>query len=125
MAFKNETCSGGKVSKERLIVQLCCNMIGEFECPLVIGKAKRLRAFKKLDVNKFPVDWCWNKKAWMTTQIMTGWLMKFDKQMIKNKRKVLLFVDNAAPHPHLKLQNFELVFFPPNMTSHCQPLTRA
>ncbi|CAI6352918.1 unnamed protein product [Macrosiphum euphorbiae] len=97
-------------------------MIGEFERPLVIGKAKRPRAFKKLDVNKFPVDWCWNKKAWMTTQIMTDWLMKFDKKMIKSQRKVLLFVDNAAPHPHLKLQNVELVFFPPNMTSHCQPL---
>ncbi|XP_025416874.1 tigger transposable element-derived protein 6-like [Sipha flava] len=121
-AFKNETCSGGKVSKERLTVLLCCNMIGEFERPLVLGKAKRPRAFKKLDANKFPVDWCWNKKAWMTTQIMTDWLMKFDKQMIKSRRKVLLFVENAAPHPHLKLQNVELVFFPPNMTSHCQPL---
>ncbi|XP_008189021.1 tigger transposable element-derived protein 4-like [Acyrthosiphon pisum] len=122
MAFKNETCNGGKVSKERLTVLLCCNIIGEFERPLIIGKAKRPRAFKKLDVNKFPVDWCWNKKAWMTTQIMTDWLMKFDKQMIKSQRKVLLFVDNAAPHPHLKLKNVELVFFPPNMTSHCQPL---
>ncbi|KAL4141823.1 hypothetical protein QTP88_004380 [Uroleucon formosanum] len=122
MTFKNETCSGGKVSKDRLTVLLCCNIIGEFERPLVIGKAKRPRAFKKLDVNKFPVDWCWNKKAWMTTQIMTDWLMKFDKQMIKSQKKVLLFVDNAASHPHLKLQNVELVFFPPNMTSHCQPL---
>jgi len=45
MAFKNETCSGGKVSKERLTVLLCCNMIGEFERPLVIDKAKRPRAF--------------------------------------------------------------------------------
>lgn len=77
MVFKNETCSGGKVSKKLLTVLLCCNMIGEFERPLVIGKAKR--AFKKLDVNKFPVDWCWNKKTWMTTQIMTDWLAKFDK----------------------------------------------
>ncbi|XP_008184662.1 tigger transposable element-derived protein 6-like [Acyrthosiphon pisum] len=28
MAFKNETCNGGKVSKERLTVLLCCNIIG-------------------------------------------------------------------------------------------------
>lgn len=54
------------------------------------------------------------------TQIMTDWLIKFDKQMIKSQRKVLLSVDNAAPHPHLKLQNVEQVFFP-KMTSHCQP----
>ena len=58
MVFKNETCSGGKVSKKRLTMLLCCNMIDEFERPLVIGKAKRPQAFKKLDVNKFPVDWC-------------------------------------------------------------------
>jgi len=90
-------------------------MISDFERPLVTGKAKQPRAFKKLNVNKFPVDWCWNKKAWMgwmTTQIMADWRIKFDKQMIKSQRKVLLFVYNAAPHPHLELQNVELVFFP-------------
>lgn len=110
------------VRKERLTVLLCSNMLGEFERPVVIGKAKRPRAFKKLDINNFPVDWYWNKKAWMTTEIMTEWLMKFDNRMGQNKRKVLLFLDNAAPHPHLKMKNIELVFFPPNMTSHCQPL---
>jgi hypothetical protein len=56
MAFKSENCSGGKISKERLTVLLCCSMDGEFEKPLVIDKAKRPRAFKKLDVSKFPVD---------------------------------------------------------------------
>ncbi|KAL4104528.1 hypothetical protein QTP88_019823 [Uroleucon formosanum] len=122
MAFKNEIFTGGKISKERLTVLLCSNMLGEFERPLVIGKAKRPRAFKKLDINNFPVDWYWNKKGWMTTEIMTEWLMKFDNRMGQNKRKVLLFLDNAAPHPHLKMKNIELVFFPPNMTSHCQPL---
>ncbi|XP_025208664.1 tigger transposable element-derived protein 6-like [Melanaphis sacchari] len=122
MAFKNEICTGGKISKERLTVLLCSNMLGEFERPVVIGKAKRPRAFKKLDINNFPVDWYWNKKAWMTTEIMTEWFMKFDNRMGQNKRKVLLFLDNAAPHPHLKMKNIELVFFPPNMTSHCQPL---
>ena len=119
MAFKDEICTGGKISKERLTVLLCCNMEGDFERPLVIGKAKRPRAFKKLDVSKFPVEWYWNTKAWMTTTIMTSWLAEFDKKMQKKKRKVLLFVDNAAPHPHLKLKNVELIFFPPNMI---QPL---
>lgn len=42
--------------------------------------------------------------------------------MIKSQRTVLLFVDNASPHPHLKLKNVELIFFSPNMTSRCQPL---
>lgn len=34
----------------------------------------------------------------------------------------MLFLDNAAPHPHLKLKNVELIFFPPNMTSAIQPV---
>lgn len=83
MAFKKEMCSGGKISKERLTVLLCSNMLGEFEKPLVIGKAKQPRAFKKLDINNFPIDWCWNKKAWMTTAKMSDWLLKFDKKMKK------------------------------------------
>lgn len=119
-AFKEETCNGGKVSKERLTVLRCCNIDGEFERPLIIGKAKRPRSFKKLDVNKFPIDWYWNKKARMTIEITTTW--QIDKKMRQKKRKVLLFLDNAAPHPHLKLKNVELVFFPPNMTSMIQPL---
>jgi hypothetical protein len=115
-------CTGEKISKEHLTVLLCSNMLVEFERPLIIGKAKHPRAFKKLDINNFSVDWYWNKKSWMTTEIMTEWLMKFDNIMGQNIRKVLLFLDNAAPHPHLKMKNIELEFFSPNMTSHCQPL---
>ncbi|KAL1447458.1 hypothetical protein WDU94_005464 [Cyamophila willieti] len=56
MAFKNETCSasGGKVSKERLTVLLCCccNMLGEFEKPLVIGfkPARQLSSRRDLSI---------------------------------------------------------------------------
>jgi len=63
MAFKKEICTGGKISKERLTVLLCSNMVGEFERKFVIGKVKLPRAFKKLDINNFPVNWYWNKKA--------------------------------------------------------------
>jgi hypothetical protein len=122
VAFKSETCSGGKISKKRLTVLLRSNMLGEFERQLVIGKAKRPRAFKKLEINNFPVDWYWNKNAWMTTEIMSDWLIKFDNKMNKNKRKMLLFLDNAAPHPHLKMKNFELVFN--IMTSSANHLTK-
>ena len=33
-----------------------------------------------------------------------------------------MFLDNATSNPDLKLQNINLVFLPPNTTSHCQPL---
>jgi hypothetical protein len=38
LGVKREKCTGGKMSKDRLTVLLCGNMVGEMERPLVIGK---------------------------------------------------------------------------------------
>jgi hypothetical protein len=51
LVVKRETYSGGKMSKERLTVLLCGNMVGEMEKPLVIGKAAKRRCFKKPKIN--------------------------------------------------------------------------
>lgn len=122
LALKNEKCSSGKSSKERLTVLFCASMTGEKLDPLIIGKAKNPRCFKGSHVSKLPIDWYSNKKAWMTREIMNEWLMKFDRLMERQNRKVLLFLDNATSHPNITLKNVKLIFFPPNMTSVCQPL---
>ena len=44
--IRSEECKGGKKSKERLTAALCCNMIGEFEKTLVIGRYEKPRCFK-------------------------------------------------------------------------------
>lgn len=45
------------------------------------------------------------------------------QKMKKQKRKIILFKDNATSHPNdLKLKSVNLVFFPPNATSILQPL---
>lgn len=44
----------------------------------------------------------------MTTEIMSDWLMKFNRKMVQNKRKVMLLIDNARPCPHLKMKNVKL-----------------
>lgn len=31
-------------------------------------------------------------------------------------------MDNATSHPKIELENVRIIFFPPNTTSHCQPL---
>jgi hypothetical protein len=98
-------------------------MLGEFETPLVIGKARKPRCFKNIDVRKLSVSWNYNKKAWMTTEIMSDWLVDLDKRMKKQARKILLFLDNATSHPDdFKLKNVKLIFLPPNTTSMLQPL---
>lgn len=122
LALKGEKCVGGKVSKERLTVFLCGNMAGEMEKPLVIGKANRPRCFKKLRIDSLPVIWKSNKKAWMTGSLMEEWLINFNVRMVRQKRKVLLFLDNASCHPHVNLSNVKLLFFPPNCTSLAQPM---
>ena len=42
--------------------------------------------------------------------------------MRHQKRKILLFMDNASSHGHLKLKNIKLQFFPANTTSKLQPM---
>ncbi|XP_057657828.1 tigger transposable element-derived protein 4-like [Diorhabda carinulata] len=45
--------------------------------------------------------------------------------MIRQHRKVILFIDNCPTHPHphhVKLTNVKLEFFPPNTTSKLQPM---
>lgn len=123
LAFRSEKCIGGKLSKERLTILFCANMAGQKEDMLVIGKAARPRAFKNVPMKDLPVIWKFNKKAWMTQDIMSEWLLKFDLKMRKQKRKILLFLDNAGSHPReVKLQNIKVIFLPPNTTSMCQPL---
>ena len=124
LAFKNDKCFGGKHSKERVTVVFCCNVTGSEKLrPMVIGKSKRPRCFK--NVKSLEVDYYANKKAWMTGEIFEEWISNFDKKMKKEKRNVLLFVDNCPAHPpdiKKKLQNVKLMFFPPNATSKLQPL---
>ncbi|XP_053571634.1 tigger transposable element-derived protein 6-like [Bombina bombina] len=122
LAVKREKCTGGKLSKERLTVFLCGNMDGRLEKPLVIGKATKPRCFKNIDTTQLPVIWRANKKAWMTAELMSEWLKIFDRKMKREGHKVILFLDNATSHPHLKLSNVKLAWFPANTTSVTQPM---
>lgn len=123
LSFKSEKCTCGKMSKERLTFLFCASMSGNKEGLLVIGKAARPRAFKNIAFNDLPATWKSNKKSWMTREIMSEWLSQLDRKMGIQKRKILLFVDNAGSHPReLNLKNVKIIFLPPNTTSVCQPL---
>ncbi|GBM59511.1 Tigger transposable element-derived protein 4 [Araneus ventricosus] len=53
--LEGEKCSGEKISIERLTLLLCCNMLEDFEIPVVIGKAKKPRCSKNIDVRKLSI----------------------------------------------------------------------
>ncbi|XP_070581983.1 tigger transposable element-derived protein 4-like [Ptychodera flava] len=124
-AAKGEDCKGGKKSKDRITAVLCTNMNGTEKLKaIVIGKAAKPRCFNNVNLNSLPVLWRNNKKAWMTTELFTDWLRDFDRKMRQQKRKVLMFIDNAPTHPPnaVRLTNTKLIFFPPKTTSKLQPL---
>ncbi len=121
LEFKSVDCNGGKQSKERLTVMVCANMSGNEKLPLfVIGKAMKPRCFK--NVKSLPTEYTANKRAWMTSEIFRNWLRKIDEQMKKNKRRIVMVVDNCPAHPKMEgLLATTLVFLPPNTTSLTQP----
>lgn len=71
LRFKGETCSGGKMSKERITVLVAANLSGtEKRKLLIIGKVKHPRCFK--NIKQLPVNYKSNSRAWMTSEIFTN-----------------------------------------------------
>ncbi|GMF34036.1 unnamed protein product [Phytophthora fragariaefolia] len=60
----------------------------------------------------------------MTAILFREWLCNFDVDMHKQKRKVVLLIDNASSHiiSELHLNSVTVVFLPPNTTSKLQRL---
>ena len=65
-----------------------------------------------------------NAKTWMDLLIMSDILTKLNRKFAREKRNVLLFLDNVSSHsPDLvgKFSNIKVVFLPNNTTSRLQP----
>ena len=58
----------------------------------------------------------------MNSSIFEVWIKTVDRKMKRERRKILMFVDNAPSHHKMKLENVKLVFLPPNTTSKIQPM---
>ena len=124
--------SGLKLSKRRSTILVGGNASGDMKLtPLWIHNSKRPRPFKNVDMNKLPVFWNSNKKAWMTTAVFEDWLeVQFIpevKKYCRRKRiefKILLILDNCSSHPDLSHvnENVQFLFLPPNTTSLIQPM---
>ena len=72
LAKQTKKCKGGKKSKERLTVAFFVSSSGFKVCkPVVIGKSKVPRCFRKLPNPKsYGMRYFHSKKAWMTTEIV-------------------------------------------------------
>ena len=121
LTVKGDKCHGGKKSKERITVLVWANMDGSEKLPLlVIGKFAKPRCFK--GVQSFPVTYRSNSKAWMNSALFEDWVQQLDRRFQREKRDVLLVIDNCPAHPKIDgLSAIRLVFLPPNTTSCLQP----
>lgn len=122
LALKGDKCIGGKLSKQRITALFCCNKLGtEKRKVLIIGKSEKPRCFKNF--KSLPCIYKANKKSWMTQGFFNEWLINFDKDMQKQKRKILLLIDNCTAHNEPPILNhIRVEYFPPNCTAILQPL---
>lgn len=120
-ALPEESTKGHKKIKDRVTVLLIVNAEGSERMLVVIGKSENPRCFKGL--KNMPI-WLYlhNRSAWMTSDLFGKIMLKLNKIMKKQKRNILVMLDNCSSHPKLNFTNIKLMFFPPNTTSRLQPL---
>ena len=126
IGLATQEAHGSKGDKTRLTFGFCVNASGtDKREPLIIGHARRPRCFGKRPASHLGYNFYYNnKKAWMTGAIWLDWLQKFDKEMERQNRQVILLVDNCSSHlePEFDLKATRLEFLPPNTTAQLQPL---
>ncbi|GBC35167.1 tigger transposable element-derived protein 6-like [Rhizophagus irregularis DAOM 181602=DAOM 197198] len=116
---------GKKLSKERVTIALCCNASGtEKVKPVFIGKSQNPRALKNVPKSSLPVQYYWNKTAYMQVSIWNDWLKLFDSRLRLQNRHIILLYDGASTHKlidDVEFSNICLHKLPPNTTSRFQP----
>ena len=120
--------NGGKKLKQRLTVAFFVNAAGEkVDQPIFIWKSKLPRCFMKLQDLSCPanVHYFSTPKSWMTSEVMEAVLARFNRKLVFEDGKVILFLDNATCHPESMIGQFsqiKIIFLPKNTISRLQPL---
>ena len=123
---KGAKLTGGRPKKDRLTVLLIVNMDGsDKRRPVCIGRFKKPKAItlqRTKTLMKLPCDYYGNTAGWMTRDLFSEILGKWNQELSRQGRKVALVMDNHGSHTNLTFSNIEMYFFPPNCTSIVQPL---
>ena len=116
--LKGEKCSGGKHSKIRLTGFAAGNAYGD-RLPMFVILANKPRCFK--GVRNLPGHHRAQRKSWMTAEIFKEWARQLDRKFSAANSKIALNIGNCTVHPRVEqLNSIELIFQPPNTTSHTQ-----
>jgi len=101
---------GRKKDKSRVTVLLGVNATGTDKLkPWIIGNSKRPRPLSKVNLERLPVYYRGNPKAWMNSSVFEEVLREMDRRFRLQNKKILLLVDNALsyfdPHYSPPLEN--------------------
>lgn len=118
--------TGTKKPKDKITVMLACNATGTHKLPAVfIHRYKNPKCIRNVDKKTLPVWYYWNNASWMQRSIFQSWIKRVNELMQRQRRSILLLVDNASTHQLEEgqvLSNVRLHFLPPNTTAHLQPI---
>ena len=130
-----KSADGRKKSKDRVTLNLCSNASGTVKLPVhLIGKAKRPRCFRQVDMKLLPVKYTNQSNAWMTANQFYEWfhhdfVPHVQEQLISlgEEPKAVLVLDNCSAHPDAKElvsedENVIAKYLPPNVTALIQPM---
>ena len=119
--LKKEQCIGGKQSKVGITGMAASNALSDKTPMITMGKSVKPRCFK--EIKKKPCRYRAQKKSWMTSDLFEEWVHELECKFQYEDRKIALIVDNCPAHSdNNDLKAIELVFLPPNTTSHTQPM---
>ena len=100
MSLKGKKYSRGKKNDGRITVLVYANMSGTEKLPLlVIGRFEKSSCFK--NARSILLQYEANKKAWMVSRLLSSWLLKLDRKLQFEKRKVAILVDNCPAHQNI------------------------
>lgn len=89
--------SGRKKSKDRITLAFTINVTRLEKLDIwIIGKSKKPRCFKKVNLNRMRIQYRYNKSKWMTALIMKEYLYWLNNKI--RYRKILLLLDNFSRH---------------------------
>ncbi|XP_068280711.1 zinc finger protein 316-like [Nyctibius grandis] len=112
---------GGTSASARVSVLCCANHTGtEKRRLLVVGRSRRPRCLPE-DPRALPVAYAGSADARVTAPIFREWLLRWDRELRRLRRSVLLFVARGGAHPpelRHELRNVRLVFFPAAGVAH-------
>lgn len=120
-AFAGETRFGQKRLKDRITLLLITNADGSDRKAIMIGRSKKPQAFRR--ITSKPIDYYNQSNAWMNSKIFAEIVKKFNEEMKKKNKNVILFMDSVRSHvQEWDLSNVKVKYFPKNTTSVSQPL---